>query len=285
MNIIVPNYEILNFEAESLVVSDIGMSKVYSKPLLKILRELKMFKEITKVELEELFVENGLDESSALEFIGKIIPFRRVEEVYFEKTIILHDWEGRADFEGLMKSELCANLEFRTFSENITESVHGYRCFIVLVCYSYNYDSLKKLYFDLARASSKSAIVVCWRMGGLYCIGQPYIAEVGSPCHFCSVDRLINNEAVMPAKNKWACVLAFCKNKHVGVPSKSLSLYQEMLVIGAIARKVKFFTEYGSGRRYQDDILHGSYLKLSDGEIFEECNSHWYMCECLGRDR
>lgn len=172
-------------------------------------------------------------------------------------------------------------LEFKSFSSGLVESLQDLRCFIVLLCHSYNYNKVKELYFDVARASPKSAISVCWRMGNIFCVGQPYVAEIGNPCHFCIVDRLLNNESVVPAKNNWAGVLAFCKERHLDAPAKPLSLYQEMIVIGAIIKGVKFFTEYGEGNRYQDNILHGTYLKLNDGQIFEESNSHWYMCDCL----
>ena len=284
MNIIIPNYEILNFEAESLVVSDVGISKVHSQPLLKVLRKLKLSNVMTKVELDEMLAEYGLHQNEAFQFLEKIIPLKSVEEIYFEKTVVVHDWGGQVDIESLFREELSGSLEFKSFSDEVVESVQPFRCFVVLLCHSYDYENVKNLYFDLARASPKSAISVCWRMGNFFCIGQPYIAEVGNPCHFCIVDRLVNNESIIPAKNNWASVLAFCKNKHVGVPTKALSLYQEMLVVGAVIRRIKFFTGYSDGFRYQDDVLHSSYLQLTDGQIFEESNSHWYMCDCLRAD-
>ena len=51
-----------------------------------------------------------------------------------------------------------------------------------------------------------------------------------------------------------------------------------------IVRNVKFFTDVGMVRKYQDNILYATYLQLSDGRIFEEPNSHWYMCDCLGAE-
>ncbi|VVN59491.1 hypothetical protein PS687_03382 [Pseudomonas fluorescens] len=285
MNMIIPNYEILNFDVESLVVSDVGISKVHSQPLLEVLRQLRFSNVISKNELYRMLSEKGLHESDAFEFLERIIPFKSADEIYFEKTIVVHDWEGQADIESLLGEELSGCAEFKGFSDDVVKAVSDVRCFVVFVCHSYDYDQLKKIYFDVARASPKSAVSVCWRMGGFFSIGQPYIADLGSPCHFCIVDRLICNEFVVPAKNKWASVLAFCKNKHVSVPSATLSLYQEMLVIGAVIRKVKYFTECNGERKYQDNILYNSYVQLSDGKIFEESTSHWYMCDCLGADK
>lgn len=282
MNIIVPNYEILNFESESLVVSDMGISKIHSQPLLAALSQLKASDVTTREEFDALLSGNGLNPKSAFDFLESIIPLKTVEDVYFEKTVIVHTWKGRTDLEELFAQELSGALEFVEFSSDVVASIHGLRCFVVLLCHSYDYDQVKKIHFDLAKASPQSAISVCWPMGGFFCIGQPYIAEIGNPCHFCTVDRLVNNESAKRTRNNWASVLGFCRNKHVNVPSKTLSLYEEMIVVGSIIKKIKFFTDPVVARKYQDDILYVSYLQLSDGKIFEEPNSHWCMCDCLG---
>lgn len=91
MNIIVPDYQILNFETESLVISDLGMSKVHSQPLLSAIRQIKLSNLITREELEEVLSENGLNVKDAFEFLERIIPLKGVDEIYFEKTIIVHD--------------------------------------------------------------------------------------------------------------------------------------------------------------------------------------------------
>ncbi|MBK3430516.1 MULTISPECIES: McbB family protein [unclassified Pseudomonas] len=281
MNIAIPNYQILNFETESLVISDAGISKVHSRPILKALRQIQMSRALTKDELDEILADNGLNAASAFEFLEKIIPFTAAKELYFEKTIVVHSWEGTAAIEDLFRQELSGVVEFKDFSSDIVSSLAGFRCFIVLLCHSYDYEGLKKIHFDLAKISPASAISVCWPMGGFFCIGQPYISEVGNPCHFCTVDRLIHNESVKRVKNNWASALAFCKNEHVNVPFKKLSLYQELVVIGAIISNVKFFTESGVLRKYHDDVLCSSYVQLSDGRIFQESSSHWYICDCL----
>ncbi|MBM9484927.1 McbB family protein [Pseudomonas sp. ICBG1301] len=282
MNIAIPNYQILNFETGSLVVSDIGISKVHSQPLLKALRQLQLSRLMTRDELDEVLSENGLSAGGAFEFLEKIVPLRAMDGLYFEKTIIVHSWEGKEGFEDLFRQGVSGVIEFKSFSDDVVKAVAGSRCFIVLLCHSYDYESLKRMHFELAKLSPFSAISVCWPMGGFFCIGQPYIAEVGNPCHFCTVDRLVHNESVMRAKNNWASALAFCKNNHVSMPFKKLSLYQELIVVGAIVRSIKFFTESGVLRKYHDDVLCASYLQLSDGRIFQEPASHWYLCDCLG---
>lgn len=76
MNITMPNYEILNFEAESLLISDVGVSKIHSQSLIRALRQLKLSKLMTKVELDEVLAENGLNQNDAFAFLERAIPLR-----------------------------------------------------------------------------------------------------------------------------------------------------------------------------------------------------------------
>ncbi|WP_256581730.1 MULTISPECIES: hypothetical protein [unclassified Pseudomonas] len=71
-----PNYEILNFEAESLLISDVGISKIHSQSLIRALRQLKLSKLMTKVELDEVLAENGLNQNDAFAFLERAIPLR-----------------------------------------------------------------------------------------------------------------------------------------------------------------------------------------------------------------
>jgi McbB family protein len=76
MNITIPNYEILNFEAESLLISDVGVSKIHSQSLIRALRQLKLSKLMTKVELDEVLAENGLNQNDTFAFLERAIPLR-----------------------------------------------------------------------------------------------------------------------------------------------------------------------------------------------------------------
>lgn len=71
MNIAIPNYQILNFETESLVISDAGISKVHSRPILKALRQIQMSRALTKDELDEILADNGLNAASAFGVSGE----------------------------------------------------------------------------------------------------------------------------------------------------------------------------------------------------------------------
>ncbi|NMZ23068.1 McbB family protein [Pseudomonas proteolytica] len=282
MNITIPSYEILNLESEDLIVSELGISRIHSKPLLSALRKLSSRLVMAEDEINEVFSEHGLMPSCAFDFLEAAVGLRRdVGEIYFKKTIFVSDWNGRVELEKLLRSELSTCIELLGFSDDLLSLVAGKQYFIVLLCESYDYHAIKKIYFELAISAPESAISVCHRMGDVFCIGQPYMRSIGNPCHFCSVDKVINSERISPARNSWAKIMEICRVNHIEVPSKALTLYQEIVTLGAIIRKVRFYTELGNSKLYQDNILQASYLNLINGVVTEDVCVHWYMCDCL----
>jgi McbB family protein len=277
-----PSYEILNFNADSLVVSKCGVSRISSPPLLAVLAKLKSYKVISRVELEEILSEYGLNPIVAFGFLEKVIPIKEsYDRLFFEGSVIAHDWDGCRDLEKLLKSEVNGNLEVCTINGLSRGQLAGKRNYIVIMCMNYNYECIKDVYFDLARVAPESAISVCYRAGNTYCISQPYMPVVGNPCHFCSVDRVINYEAYHRSENSWSKLLKFCMDKHIAVPSESLSALQRALIVGAVVKKVRWVAGNAEGWRYQDNLLQDTYIDLNGDFVKEVTTSHWYMCDCL----
>jgi len=278
----IQSYEILNFPAGNLVVSKRGVSKITSPPLLAALTKLKNYKNISKDEFNEILSEHGLNPEAAYEFLERTLSIREsVGDVYFEKTIVAHDWSESSDFEALLRSEIDTPLEVRNISGSLRDVVLDRKYYIVIACMNYDYDFIKKIYFDLIGVAPDSAISVCYRTGNSYCISQPYLPKVGNPCHFCSIDRLINYEEYHSSKSTWSKLLQFCKSKHIAVPASPLNILQRSLVVGAIVNKIKLLTSPDGECRYQDNILQDSYVDFNGNFVRDVPVSHWHMCDCL----
>ena len=278
----IQSYEILNFHSDNLVVSRKGVSKISSPSLLAALTKLKSYKNISKAEFLEILSEHGLNPEAAYGFLEKALSIKEDPgEIYFEKTIVAHDWDKTTDLEALLRSEIDTPLEISDISGSLKDIVLSKKCYIVIACMNYDYDFIKKIYFDLVSAAPDSAISVCYRSGNSFCISQPYLPKVGNPCHFCSIDRLINYEEYHSGRNTWSRLLHFCKNKHIAVPADSLNILQRSLVVGAIVKKIKLLTNPGSEYRYQDNILQDSYVDFNGNFVRDVSASHWYMCDCL----
>jgi len=278
----IQSYEILNFPGGNLVVSKRGVSKISSPPLLAALAKLKSYKNISKEEFNEILSEHGLNPEAAYKFLEKTLSIREsVGDVYFEKTIVAHDWSENSDFEELLRSEVDTPLEVREISGSLKDVVLNKKYYIVIACMNYDYDFIKKIYFDIVSVAPDSAISVCFRTGNAYYISQPYLPKIGNPCHFCSIDRLINYEDYHSSRNTWSKLLQFCKGQHIAVPTNPLNILQRSLVVGAIIKKIKLLTSSERECRYQDNILQDSHVDFNGNFVRDVSASHWYMCDCL----
>lgn len=278
----IQSYEILNFATDSLIVSKRGVSRISSPALLAALKKLKNYKNISKMEFDEILSDHGLNSECAYEFLEKAISIKEdVNDLYFEKTIVAHDWGENTELEKLLRSEISTPLELSEMSGSLADVVSNKKYYIVLMCMNYDYDFVKKIYFDLVGAAPESAISVCYSVGNSYCISQPYLPKVGNSCHFCSVDRLINYEGYQNSRNAWSKLLQFCRSKHIAVPANPLNILQRSLLVGALIRKIKLLTSSDSELRYQDNILQETHIDFSSALIREASVAHWYMCDCL----
>ncbi|BCX67472.1 McbB family protein [Pseudomonas izuensis] len=282
MKLNIQSYEILNFTSENLLVSKRGVSKINSLSLLAALSKLQSYRSISKAELSDMLSEHGLNPDAAYEFLEKTISIKEAtDDLYFEKAVVAHDWGEDSDLERLLKCEITTPLEVCESLDSLSDSVLGKNFYIVILCKNYDYDRIKEIYFNLADVAPGSAISIGYRTGSSYCISQPYLPRVGSPCHFCNIDRLMNYEGYKASKNSWSKLLRFCKSKHIAVPVNPLNVLQRSLVVGALIKKIKLLTSPDAERRYQDNILQETHVDFNGAFVRDVSTSHWYMCDCL----
>lgn len=282
MKLSIQNYNLLNFNNDNIVISQQGVSRINSPSLLEVIRKLNNRKSITDNELICLFNEHHLDQGDAYLSLEKILGLQKDKEnTYFEKAIVAHDWDDHALLESLLKSELPNSTIVCKTSELPQKIIDSKPNFFIFLCRNYDYNELREFYFRFISNSPESSISICYSTGEQYIIGQPYFPALGNPCHFCTIDRLINHETYKPSKNTWSSLLNFCRSKNIPTPSEQHTLYQKTLIIGAVIQKIKLMIGTSGTHRFQDNILQETTLSLSDGRVSESSISHWCMCDCL----
>ncbi|EJM12780.1 hypothetical protein PMI22_05226 [Pseudomonas sp. GM21] len=282
MNLKIHNYNILNFESQNILISEKGVARVNSPTLLKVIAKLKDKKTITEDELYKLFHEHNLDKGDAYLSLKTLLGLDAEKEpAYFKKTFVIHDWENHDELKLLISSELPEAVVVSQISESNLNLELNAKNFFLLLCKDYDYKKIKEHYFKLSTDHPESAISVAYTAGNHFIISQPYLPKIGSPCHFCTIDRLIENETYHPSSNSWSRLLDFCRSKKTFTPAPPLSMYQKALVVGALIQKIKLITGKSNTYRYQDNILQETTLSLNNGKIEECCTAHWCMCDCL----
>lgn len=282
MNLKIQNYNILNFNNQNIIISEKGVARVNSPTLLEVITKLNNRPNITDDKLYDLFHEHNLDKGDAYLSLETMLGLRKEnEDAYFKRTLIIHDWENHNQLESLIKSELPDTVVTYPIPNLDLSIEKGEKTFVVLLCKNYDYQKIKKYYFSFTSNHPDSAISVAYINGDHFIISQPYVPTLGSPCHFCTIDRLIENEAHQPSKNTWSGLLNFCRSKKTSVPAPRLSMYQQTLIIGALIQKIKLIAGNGDSYRYQDNVLQETRISLSNGELSEFSIAHWCMCDCL----
>jgi McbB family protein len=278
------DYNLLRLQKNTLLISDCGATKITSKRLHAALIELKATgkKSIDTDELNQIFTNNKLPTKNTKHFLESAINLKAApDNPYYEKTIILHDWPVKGELEAIASQELNAeHAFFYNDSALIEESKNGAK-FIKIINMQYDYSRIKNLYFKLIRLAPASAISVSYLTGKIFHVGQPYINELGNPCHFCIIDRQLNYEQRNPSRNNWTALMRFCHDQNIASPSQHLNLLQRNLAAGAILRKISLHTEYDVGRRFQDNAVSTTSVDLDTGTLTEEIVSHWHSCDCL----
>lgn len=284
MQLTFSEYDILNLSREPLLISSNGVSKINSLQLLSVLQELKTQHgtSIKKTLFNKIISDHKLAQKETYLFLENAIGLKpRPAEIYFKKVLITHDWKDHQELKTIINQELKCEHAIILEHDTLVNYAKNKAYFIKIICTEYNYAKLKKLYFDLADSAPLSAICVGYLSGGLFHISQPYIASVGNPCHFCTIERQINYERRKNTQNNWSALLSFCSERNIATPSQNLTLLQRSLALGAIVQKIKLHTEHGAGFRHQDNTFTSTTIDLSTGAITEELSPHWHSCNCL----
>lgn len=281
MKLSIQNYNLLNFNDNYVIISEKGVSRVNSTPLVEVVRALNNRNTITDDELFALFDEYSLNPDEAYTSLQASLGLAPVSKnEFFSSVILAHDWVNSEQFELLISGELTCPKTICAIPELHKLANHN-RPYIVIIYSKYNYDELKQLYFQITLKFPGSAVSVCYPSDENYVIGQPYFPTIGNPCHFCSIDKVSDHEAYKSSTNTWSTLLLFCRNRHIPVPAPNASLYQKCLIVGAIVEKINTMTGAKGAQHFQDNILQETRLSLNNGYVSEASVSHWSMCECL----
>lgn len=281
MKLNIYNYELLNFDSASAIISEKGIARVDSPAMLKLLKELKSVECITKSDLNTMCSNHSLDPTSAYNFLKTAIRIEGEKNIHhFNTALIAHDWGETSSLKKILSSEI-ENLSVCDIKNLAISTNKQNEHYVIILCSHYNYTNIKKLYFNIAKQWPKSAISVCYGSADLFHISQPYIPEIGNPCHFCTIDKLISNEIHSSSANTWSRLLNFCKGKSIDLPCTKLTLLQESLLLGAIARTIRLVSGATITHKYQDNILQATTINLSTGHISQSSATHWHLCDCL----
>ncbi len=282
MKLHISDFQMININEHTIVISEKGVTKIQSRPLIHALHKLRTLTSTshTKKYVLNLLEKFELNAGEAFTFLEKILNIHYPSaDPYFKHIIIAHEWDR--EFEDTLASELHSTLKIYPINRHLLENVSLPESLIIIAPKKYNHQKTKHIYFEIAKRQPTSCICIAMRTGDYFYVSQPYLPTLGSPCHFCNFDNIIHAERVRPTTNNWSSLLNFCTDSHVTLPEQQFTRLQSALATGLLLEKIKLWTRPGYGHRSQDRIMLASFINLFNGHVTEEHITHWQMCDCL----
>lgn len=277
------NYEILNFDAEPLIYSDHGITRITNPQLVRALQDLTKHrnKTVTELQLGKVLSDYCLDPQEAKDYLRRleIIDNLRPPPV-LTNTIIYCDWYISQSTKDQIASSAQGILEVKGIAENPTFSAHTPTLFI-LVYTKLDLTELRGIYYDIIDKNPKSAISVGFTSGNVFHLTEPHIPAVNNPCAFCTLDRIIYYQNMRGSHHHWSKLLAFCHSENIALPKKELEGMESALVLGLLVRVANRLTCNQQRKSTQDRLLHSTTLDLETGSLQEAPSVHWSPCKCL----
>ncbi|WP_058972393.1 McbB family protein [Type-D symbiont of Plautia stali] len=119
----------------------------------------------------------------------------------------------------------------------------------------------------------------CFRIDGVY---SP---ELGTPCHFCHIERWLNREEKSFRRNEmsWANLLQILRNHQIALPAVALSNSERGFSQHLIKRRLQELIGISLVKSHVDTFMSSINTDLITCVINKEPVIHWQACDCVER--
>lgn len=280
------NYEILNFEQDPLVYSSAGITKITDDGLFNALKEIvkKRGQAVTRASLKRIFKRERVSVDSAISFLKNIKVLGEEEAApALKKAVIYCDWPIGADLVELIRNEGKNKIELRKIAD-VSLECSAEPVFFIIATLKLDVSRLKDVYFGLCNKNPLSAISLGFSNGSHFHLTEPYVPSLGNPCAFCTINRVIYYEGMMPSQHQWSKLLAFCSNKEIPLPAIDSDGFKKLLIMMLLARSSKKMILPQVAKTTQDETLQALTIDLESDQVTHVPSVHWPICNCLSTE-
>lgn len=277
------NYEILNFEQDPLVYTSVGVTKITNEGIFNALKEIvkKKGQAVTRASLTRIFKQESVAVDSAISFLKDINVLGEEEAVpALKKAVIYCDWPIGAELVELIRGEGRNKIELRKL-DDVSLERSAEPVFFIIATLKLDVSKLQAVYFELCSLNPLSAISLGFSNGSHFHLTEPYIPSLGNPCAFCTINRVIYYEGMMPSQHQWSKLLAFCCDKGIPLPAIDSDGFKKLLIMMLLARSSKKMIFPRTAKTTQDETLQALTIDLESGRVTDVPSVHWPICHCL----
>lgn len=277
------NYEILNFEVDPLVYTSTGITRITSAGIFSVLKEILKEKnqEIPYARLKKIFRAENIVAEDAMSFLEKINILGEVSATpYLKKAVIYCDWVISSALIDVIERAGLNQIEVRKL-EDVSLQQSDEPALLILATLKLDVQKMQSIYFDLRNKNPFSAISLGFSNGSHFHLTEPHIPRVGNPCAFCTINRVIHYEKMMPSQHQWSKLLEFCSSNDVALPKIESDEFKDTLIMMLLVKVSKKMIFSCDAKTTQDETLQSITIDLENGRTTNVASAHWPICRCL----
>lgn len=273
----ISDFQTITSNGINLIFSRAGISTVDNTLLWQMLRTWEQMTEVSRETIENQLRMTDLNLEEAIPFLEDVIGFEATHAPYFDEARIFYQ-EG-SFFEPIIQNGFPTVIETKCYAMRALPDRAKTGKLDIFLLEDLTCKPTKEFYFNHARLHPGNGLVAGYLSEEAFCLTAPYIGDIGNPCLYCKIDRILHYSKIRKTHHSWAQLISFSHENLISIPQPKLTELSCKLISTFISLQINRYTS-SLPTHYQDNVYLDNSINLSTGEIFSDHPTHWYLCNC-----
>lgn len=277
-------FEIISRNEKFLLISYLSSIDLHHDGMKEVLNVLhKSHGNFSEEQLTLLFSEQNIVQEDGEEFLisnGIIKKLQIDNNALWESVVILTDNVGlfsQSELEwkrdGIM---ICGVYNLKSFPPKIKENT-----LVWIHLETYSSVIIRAVYQRFIHVINV-AFVHSYYQKEIFRIDGVYSPQLGTPCHFCHIERWLSREEKSFRRNEmsWANLLILLQTYDLGLPAIAISETERGFSLHLIKRHLQELTGNSLVKVHVDTLMSSVSTDLITCVLNREPVIHWHSCDC-----
>lgn len=278
-------FEIISRNTKTLLITYISSVDITHEGMKKVLESLRSKQGIiSEYLLDKLLDESLIDKDKGKEFLitTGVINKTKTSPLWVNSVIISdvphlfsnarEQWKS----DGVFVSHI---IDIKDNNINVSDST-----LIWLHLENYHSDIVKRIYSKF-ESNPGVAFIQSYYLKESFRIDGVYSPDLGTPCHFCHIERWLSREEKSFRRNEmsWENLLQLLKKYQMTLPALALGESERGFSYHLIKRRLQELTGTSLVKSHVDSFMSSVSADLITCILCKEPVIHWQACSCLER--
>ncbi|EEH0276607.1 McbB family protein [Salmonella enterica] len=278
-------FEIISRNTKTLLITYISSVDITHEGMKKVLENLQTRRGIISESfLDELLEGEVIDKDKGKEFLVTTGVINKTKaSALWENAVIISDVPQHFSYardqwksDGILVSHV---IDVKNNNFDLSDST-----LIWLHLERYQPEIIKEIYIKFEN-NPGVAFIQSYYLKEAFRIDGVYSPVLGTPCHFCHIERWLNREEKSFRRNEmsWANLLQFLKKYQMSLPALALSETERGFSQHLIKRRLQELIGTSLVKGHVDSFMSSISADLITCILSKEPVIHWQACGCLER--